>query len=199
MSMRLREMIKLIREAKTAAEERDIVAKECADIRTSFRKEENDLRARNICKLIYVNLLGYATHFAQMDCLKLIVQNSYSDKRVGYLGLMMLLDERQEVLMLVTNSLKKYALFIQAYKRALKFPPLLNSTFLPSQPANPPFSISICTATCTTSINTSLVWLLLRLETLLALNWLATWLLTLKSSSIALTPTFARRYASAVD
>ena len=104
--MRLREMIKLIREAKTAADERDIVAKECADIRTSFKKEENSVRARNICKLIYVNLLGYATHFAQMDCLKLIVSNSYSDKRVGYLGLMMLLDERQEVLMLVTNSLK---------------------------------------------------------------------------------------------
>jgi AP-1 complex subunit gamma-1 len=101
-------MIKLIREAKTAADERDIVAKECADIRTSFKKEENSVRARNICKLIYVNLLGYATHFAQMDCLKLIVSNSYSDKRVGYLGLMMLLDERQEVLMLVTNSLKKY-------------------------------------------------------------------------------------------
>ena len=122
--MRLREMIKVIREAKTAAEERDFVAKECADIRTSFRKEETDLRARNICKLIYVNLLGYATHFAQMDCMKLIVSNSYSDKRVGYLGLMMLLDERQEVLMLVTNSLKKYVLllsklFIQSLKSTL--------------------------------------------------------------------------------
>lgn len=125
MSMRLREMIKLIREAKTAAEERDIVVKECADIRTSFRKEENDLRARNICKLIYVNLLGYATHFAQMDCLKLIVQSSYSDKRVGYLGLMTLIDERQEVLMLVTNSLKKYVPLIQASKTTLKVLELL--------------------------------------------------------------------------
>jgi AP-1 complex subunit gamma-1 len=108
-------MIKVIREAKTAAEERDFVAKECADIRTSFRKEETDLRARNICKLIYVNLLGYATHFAQMDCMKLIVSNSYSDKRVGYLGLMMLLDERQEVLMLVTNSLKKDLYHVNQY------------------------------------------------------------------------------------
>ncbi len=52
-------------------------------------------------------MLGYPTHFGHMECLKLIVSPNYSDKRVGYLGLMLLLDERQEVLMLVTNSLKK--------------------------------------------------------------------------------------------
>lgn len=107
MSKLLRDIIKEIRDSKTAAEERDIISKECADIRTSFKKEDNQYRARNICKLIYINLLGYDTNFAQMDCLKLIVSNSYSDKRVGYLGLMMLVDERQEILMLVTNSLKK--------------------------------------------------------------------------------------------
>lgn len=51
-------------------------------------------------------MLGYPTHFGHMECLKLIVSPHYSDKRVGYLGLTLLLDERQEVLMLVTNSLK---------------------------------------------------------------------------------------------
>jgi AP-1 complex subunit gamma-1 len=51
-------------------------------------------------------MLGYPTHFGQMECLKLIVSPFYADKRIGYLGLMLLLDERQEVLMLVTNSLK---------------------------------------------------------------------------------------------
>jgi hypothetical protein len=40
-------------------------------------------------------------------CLKLIAAAGYPEKRVGYLGLMLLLDERQEVLMLVTNSLKQ--------------------------------------------------------------------------------------------
>lgn len=82
---------------------------ECANIRTAIRDEEGESRQRNVAKLLFIHMLGYPTHFGQMECLKLIVSPHYSDKRVGYLGLMLLLDERQEVLMLVTNSLKKSA------------------------------------------------------------------------------------------
>ncbi|KAG2453880.1 hypothetical protein HYH02_002086 [Chlamydomonas schloesseri] len=51
-------------------------------------------------------MLGYPTHFGQMETLKLIAGAGFPEKRMGYLGLMILLDERQEVLMLVTNSVK---------------------------------------------------------------------------------------------
>ncbi|GBB84054.1 hypothetical protein RclHR1_01070004 [Rhizophagus clarus] len=51
-------------------------------------------------------MLGYPTHFGQIECLKLIASNRFADKRLGYLGIMLLLDENQEVLTLVTNSLK---------------------------------------------------------------------------------------------
>jgi AP-1 complex subunit gamma-1 len=106
MSIRLRDLIKVVRGCKTAAEERAVIAKECAAIRTAFKDEDSENRHRNVAKLLYIHMLGYPTHFGQMECLKLIVSPFYADKRIGYLGLMLLLDERQEVLMLVTNSLK---------------------------------------------------------------------------------------------
>ncbi|KAG5050703.1 hypothetical protein JHK87_002901 [Glycine soja] len=104
---RLRDMIRAIRACKTAAEERAVVRKECAAIRAAINENDNDYRHRNLAKLMFIHMLGYPTHFGQMECLKLIASPEFPEKRIGYLGLMLLLDERQEVLMLVTNSLKQ--------------------------------------------------------------------------------------------
>eukprot|EP00877_Chromochloris_zofingiensis_P004784 jgi/Chrzof1/14306/Cz08g32120.t1 len=106
MSSPLRELIRAVRACKTAAEERDVVAKESAALREAFREQDPRYRHRNVAKLMYIHMLGYPTHFGQMETLKLIAANGFPEKRMGYLGLMILLDERQEVLMLVTNSLK---------------------------------------------------------------------------------------------
>ncbi|KAL7240989.1 hypothetical protein ACSBR2_006588 [Camellia fascicularis] len=104
---RLRDMIRAIRACKTAAEERAVVRKECAAIRSAVSENDNEYRHRNLAKLMFIHMLGYPTHFGQMECLKLIASAGFPEKRIGYLGLMLLLDERQEVLMLVTNSLKQ--------------------------------------------------------------------------------------------
>jgi AP-1 complex subunit gamma-1 len=100
-------MIRAIRACKTAAEERAVVRRECAAIRAAISENDQELRDRNMAKLMFIHMLGYPTHFGQMECLKLIADAGFPEKRVGYLGLMLLLDERQEVLMLVTNSLKQ--------------------------------------------------------------------------------------------
>ncbi|KAL3677813.1 hypothetical protein R1sor_020769 [Riccia sorocarpa] len=106
MGTRLRDMIRAVRACKTAAEERGVIAKECANLRNAFKENDQDYRHRNVAKLMFIHMLGYPTHFGQMECLKLIASAGFPEKRIGYLGLMLLLDERQEVLMLVTNSLK---------------------------------------------------------------------------------------------
>ncbi|KIJ20668.1 hypothetical protein PAXINDRAFT_6462 [Paxillus involutus ATCC 200175] len=102
----LKALIKGIRACKTVADERVLIQQESAAIRASFREEDSYARHNNIAKLLYIHMLGSPAHFGQIECLKLVASPRFTDKRLGYLGIMLLLDENQEVLTLVTNSLK---------------------------------------------------------------------------------------------
>ena len=107
MSSKLRDLIRLVRSCKTASEERAAVTKESALIRTAFKDDGMaDYRHRNVAKLLFISMLGYPTHFGQMECIKMLASPRFGDKRIGYLALLLLLDEQTEVLMLVTNSLQ---------------------------------------------------------------------------------------------
>jgi AP-1 complex subunit gamma-1 len=99
-----------------------VIQKESAALRTSFREEPSgNVRQQNVLKLLYRHCpqiqlierylftLGERTHFGQIECVKLLASHRFADKRLGYLGTMLLLDENQEVLTLVTNSLQKYS------------------------------------------------------------------------------------------
>ena len=103
----LKSFIKAVRKSKTIADERAVVMKESAAIRTSFRDATLDQTSRriNISKLLYLYIMGEKTHFGQVECIKLLASPRFADKRLGYLATMLLLDENQEVLTLLTNSL----------------------------------------------------------------------------------------------
>lgn len=102
----LKSLIKAIRSCKTLAEERSLIQKESAAIRTSFKQADPFNLHNNISKLLYIHMLGYPAHFGQIECLKLVATPRFTDKRLGYTGIMLLLDENTEVLTLVTNGLK---------------------------------------------------------------------------------------------
>ncbi|KAJ2981084.1 hypothetical protein NQ176_g2243 [Zarea fungicola] len=104
----LKQFIRNVRAAKTIADERAVIQKESAAIRASFREESADhgVRRNNVAKLLYLFTLGERTHFGQIECIKLLASPRFADKRLGHLATSLLLDENQEVLTLVTNSLK---------------------------------------------------------------------------------------------
>ena len=105
--MRLKEFVKAVRGCKTAAEERAVVQKESALIRNVFKEDDTESRARNVSKLLFINLLNYPTSFGQIECLKLIASNKFTDKRFGYLGLVIIFSEEVDVLMMATNSIRQ--------------------------------------------------------------------------------------------
>ncbi|KAI0124347.1 adaptin N terminal region-domain-containing protein [Xylariales sp. AK1849] len=104
----LKQFIRNVRAAKTIADERAVIQKESAAIRASFREESGDhnVRRNNVAKLLYLFTLGERTHFGQIECIKLLASPRFADKRLGHLATSLLLDENQEVLTLVTNSVQ---------------------------------------------------------------------------------------------
>ena len=83
-----------------------MIANESAEIRESFRDETCKTRHRSVAKLLFIHMMGYPTQFGQVECLKLIASNNYTEKRVGYLGLVQLLNEQDDVLLMVTNIMQ---------------------------------------------------------------------------------------------
>lgn len=70
-TVRVRDLIRVVRSCKTAQDERDVITKECAFIRTAFKGDDNDARARNMAKLLYIHMMGYPAHFGQVSTTKL--------------------------------------------------------------------------------------------------------------------------------
>ena len=62
---------------------------------------------RSLSKCIAMGLLGYPTEFIHMTCLGLLANPKFTQKRLGYLGICILLDEKSEVLLLTSHTIKK--------------------------------------------------------------------------------------------
>jgi hypothetical protein len=80
MRQRCRDLIRAVRQCKTAAEERTVISKESAALRNAFKNQDTAYRHRNVAKLMFIHMLGYPTHFGQMEALKLIAAIGFPEK-----------------------------------------------------------------------------------------------------------------------
>lgn len=58
-------------------------------------------------KLLYIYILGWNVDFGHLEAVNLISANKYSEKQIGYLAMTLLLHEKNELLHLVVNSIRK--------------------------------------------------------------------------------------------
>ena len=105
--LKLREFIKRIRACKTLEEERSLCNKESAEIRNLKKDTAQKLAVRSMTKCMAMSLLGYQTEFIHMTCISLLASQNFTQKRLAYLGICMLLDEKSDILLLSSNIIKK--------------------------------------------------------------------------------------------
>ena len=102
----INDLIEKFRECKTAAEEREYINKERSIIRNNVKNWGPNHKSEAILKLIWINMLGHETEFAQVECMNALFVDNFKLKIVAYLGLSIFLSEKSEVLMMATNRIR---------------------------------------------------------------------------------------------
>ena len=65
------------------------------------------MKSRNLAKCVFVHMLGYPTDFIHMTCVNLLSSSKFTEKRIAYIALSVIMDEKSEVLLLTTSTIKK--------------------------------------------------------------------------------------------
>ena len=105
--LKIRQLIKRVRACRTAEEERSVINKESAEIRNLSKDPNAPHKARNLCKAIYMQMMGYQTSFMQMSCINLLASSDFTEKRIAYSALPLVIDSTSQVLLLATSTIKK--------------------------------------------------------------------------------------------
>lgn len=98
-----------LRNARAHEAEAKRVNAELANIRQKFR--DTNLNGYNkkkyVCKLIYMYILGYDIDIGHVESVSLISSSKYSEKQIGYLSISLMLNENDDLLDMVVNSIRK--------------------------------------------------------------------------------------------
>eukprot|EP00659_Diplonema_papillatum_P000199 gene199-317_t len=113
--MDMRGLSKVISEIRQAAvkgkeEEQKVIERELFKVRQKFKETKNMKgydRKKNVCKLLYIFMLGYEVDFGQMEAVQLLTSDKYSEKHIGYLACTLFLNENDELITLITHSVQQ--------------------------------------------------------------------------------------------
>jgi len=105
MAQPLDDFIDAVRTAESLEQERFFISTEQAQIRAFMRNRDPALGPRVVSKLIALDIFGENVSWGQMEVITLMSHDVFSQKRVGYVGASVLLDDSADLAVLVTQTL----------------------------------------------------------------------------------------------
>uniref|UniRef100_A0AAZ3NZI0 AP-4 complex subunit epsilon n=1 Tax=Oncorhynchus tshawytscha TaxID=74940 RepID=A0AAZ3NZI0_ONCTS len=108
-SSKLGNLIKGITELTSKHEEERLIKKELESIKEQVASPNTTMRQMKeiMVRAIYCEMLGYQASFSYIHAIKLAQQGSVLEKRVGYLAVSLFLNETDEFLLLLVNTVLK--------------------------------------------------------------------------------------------
>ncbi|XP_006001978.1 AP-4 complex subunit epsilon-1 [Latimeria chalumnae] len=106
---KLGSLIRTITALTSKHEEENVIKKELAALKEHVSSPNTTLKQMKECmvRLIYCEMLGYEAPFGYIHAIKLAQQGSVLEKRVGYLAVSLFLNEANELLLLLVNTVLK--------------------------------------------------------------------------------------------
>lgn len=98
-----------IRKCKSKINEQSRINKELANIRCKFNGEkgyDGYQKKKYVCKLVYIFLLGYQPEVGSMEALSLLSSNLYSEKKIGYLFISVMISKNSKLCNLINQTVK---------------------------------------------------------------------------------------------
>ena len=91
--------------ATSSEHERKIVRNATAHLRANMKQDNPDDLPYQVASLIFLSLNGANADFAQIYIINLVSSNRFSYKLIGYMAAQLLIDQFQDLVVLMTQSL----------------------------------------------------------------------------------------------
>lgn len=103
----LQDLVRGLRSDAAKKNEAKFIAEVVNEIRKEISSKDMDIKGGAVCKLTYLDMLGYDMSWASFHVVEVMSSPHFHLKTGGYLAAAQSFDENTDVLMLTTNLLKK--------------------------------------------------------------------------------------------